>query len=381
MKITLICLMLLPLFSGHAAIVGEDNRLSYDQLSRFDPKTLAEATATQLSGKYLKEVDKDNFSYPTGQIHNQCPGEKFPEVRTLGGCSGFLIAPDVLVTAGHCRDYSQSDCSDDVWLFRHYSSPPEKQILLKKENLYRCQKVLDFKHDQMADYAVIQLDRPVFQAHTLKIDPRDQVEIHDPVAILGYPLGLPFTYTPGGRVLTKNEMFLQADLDAFKNNSGSAVVNLRTGYVEGILTNSMKGQSMNSLDGCVQSVHHAQGSYKTIMNRLVRIPYLQTKFKLQSKIKKYQIRSSCPKDVTLIAKYRSPKDHSWMTEVIENFKQNQKVENETKYHEVYLHVFDRDSTTLLRGKDFYGFLDSARFEEYGFKRYSLAEDKIELCSH
>lgn len=380
MKSFILALIFVPQISLLAAIVGADNRLSYQELAAFDPRALADATATQLNSKYLKKIDQDHSSYPSGQIQNQCPGEKFSEMRILGGCSGFLVAPDVLVAAGHCNDYRADGCSSDVWLFKHYSSPNSSMATLKNENLYSCTKVLAYRHDQEADYVVLKLDRPVKNANILKVDTRNQSEIHDPVAILGYPLGLPFTYTPGGRIQTKNQAYIQADLDAFKNNSGSAVVNLRTGFVEGILTNSMKGHSMDSLDGCVQSVHHPQNSYKTLINRVTRIPYIQEMFKQERKLSQFRISSKCTENATVIAKYRDANNQAWTTQIREDFKAGETLEIETKYQDLYLHVKTSSGKTLIRGKDFYGFVDQSRFDEYGLKRFTSEQNQIELCS-
>lgn len=364
----------------HAAIVGEDNRISYQELVRFNPALLAEATATQLSAKYLKDIDDKTMSYPTGKIQNQCPGEKFAGERTLGGCSGFLIAPNILVTAGHCKDYSQADCSDDAWLFHHYSSPPEGRALLKKEDIYFCEEVLAFEHNQEADYAVLKLNRSVPNATILKVDPRDQAELNDPVAILGYPLGLPFTYTPGGRILTKSKEYLQTDSDAFKNNSGSALVNMRTGYVEGILTNSKRGVTLNSLDGCAESIHHPQDSFKTITNRLARIPYIQSHYIKEKKLSAFTIKSSCSNPVSVVAKYRSSYDHSWHTQVHEELKPGEELKIQTKHQSVFLFAKDSSGKALIRGKDFYGFADSSRFEEFGFKEFTPQYSEIDICS-
>lgn len=377
---SIVALLGAPVSLLQGAIVGEDNRISYEQLNNFNPAHLAHATATQLSAKYLKSVDDKTMSYPTGQIQNQCPGEKFSNMRTLGGCSGFLIAPDILVTAGHCKDYSIADCSDDAWLFHHYSSPPAGKALVKKEDIYHCQEVLAYEHNQEADYAVLKLNRSVPNATVLKVDPRDQAELHDPVAILGYPLGLPFTYTPGGRILSKSKPYLQTDSDAFKNNSGSALVNLRTGYVEGILTNSKRGVTMNALDGCAESIHHPQDSYKTIINRLSRISYIQNHFIKEKKLSTFTLRSNCSTEVNVIAKYRSPKDHSWQTQVHQGLKPSEQIVIQTKYQSLFLAVKDSRGKDLIRGRDFYGFADRSRFEEFGFKEFTPQSSEIELCS-
>ncbi len=380
MQIFLSLFISLIALNASAAIVGEDNRIAFEELQKFNPAILAEATATQLSAKYLTKIDDQTMSYPTGKIQNQCPGEKFSNYRTLGGCSGFLIAPNILVTAGHCKDYSVPDCSDDAWLFHHYYSPTESKAKLKNEDIFYCSKVLAYEHNQDADFAVLMLDRPVPNAKVLKIDTRDQSELHDPVAILGYPLGLPFTYTPGGRILSKNKSYLQTDSDAFKNNSGSALVNMRTGHVEGILTNSKRGLGLNELDGCAESIHYPQDSFKTIINRLSRIPYIQENFiKESTKLSTFTLRSLCEAPVNVLVKYRSVEDQSWQTKSFSAFGPNESIEIKTKHQSLFLHVEDTSGKSIVRGKDFYGFADRSREKEYGLKEFGVESSLIDIC--
>lgn len=381
MKLIINLLLLVTVLDARAAILGEDNRIAFEELQKFNPAILAEATATQLTAKYLTKIDDQTISYPTGKIQNQCPGEKFSDYRTLGGCSGFLIAPNILVTAGHCNDYSVPDCSDDAWLFHHYYSPTESKAKLKKEDLFYCSKVLAYEHNQDADFAVLMLDRPVPNAKVLKVDSRDQSELNDPVAILGYPLGLPFTFTPGGRILTKNKSYLQTDSDAFKNNSGSALVNMRTGLVEGILTNSKRGVTLNELDGCAESIHHPQDSFKTIINRLARIPYIQENFIKDSKLTKFTLTSKCEAPVNVLMKYRSVEDQSWQTKVVSALKPNETIEIQTRHQSLFLNVEDQSGKSLIRGKDFYGFADRSRDKEYGLKEFAVENSQIELCGN
>ncbi|PTM00916.1 MAG: hypothetical protein DA407_16075, partial [Bacteroidetes bacterium] len=41
---------------------------------------------------------------------------KFLDQPTVGSCTGFLIAPDIMVTAGHCIN-SMEDANEYVWVF------------------------------------------------------------------------------------------------------------------------------------------------------------------------------------------------------------------------------------------------------------------------
>ncbi|GAB4020779.1 MAG: hypothetical protein Fur0010_23730 [Bdellovibrio sp.] len=365
--------------SLQAAVLGKDNRISFSQLEEFNPSKLASATATQIEVRYLKESNIEEYAtYPSGKLQNTCPGEKYSEFHTLGGCSGFLIDENILVTAGHCRDYSKG-CDQEAWLFNHFESPQYPQAKLKKENIVRCLEVLDYRHDGEADFAVLKLERKIKNATILKIDLADQAETNDPVAVLGYPLGLPFVYTPGGRIIKKEKNLILTDSDAFKNNSGSALFNLRTGYVEGILTNSMRGMSSNQLDGCQLSLHYKQNDYKTIINRLSRIPYLQKNYSFTEKLKKFEIYNKCNISLKGIIKYRDYESNDWKTKSVVINPEESVVVNESDRSNYFLHIRSLDNHKILSGKDFYGFENSDRETEFGFKKIEDKKLVIEDC--
>ena len=184
-------------FIAHAGVLGTDNRLNLNELESRSPIRLAKATATQINLKYLDS----NGEYPTGKLQNLCPGERYSTTPTLGGCSGFLIAPDILATAGHCFDY-KNGCENDGWLFNHFQAPDYPRQKLNKDDIYKCIEVLDFKHDMQGDFALLKLDRPVEGVTPFQIAKWNESRSGDPVVVLGYPIGLPFTWTGDGRIVS-----------------------------------------------------------------------------------------------------------------------------------------------------------------------------------
>ncbi len=359
---------------GFSAVTGEDDRLSYAELEKRNPTTLAKATATQLSKRYINTLEEVS-SYPSGKLQNQCPGEKFSNEPTLGGCSGFLIAPNILVAAGHCKDYRAGGCEDDAWLFNHFSPAKKGKHHFKTKDLYYCKKVLDFKHDGEGDFVVIELDRKVPNVTPLEMDTKNLAKKGDPVAVLGYPLGRSFTYTPGGRVLSKNKNYLRVDSDAFKNNSGSALFNIRTGKVEGVLTNARRGMSQNSLDGCQLAKSYKENI--VLVNRLKRIPFLNKNYAFSETSSKLQLVNNCPTSVKGTLKYRSLEENDWITENFELDPSEEKLVSNYRNNEIYLNA-RTNKESLIRGKDFWGFADNSRNDEFGFKKVSANHD-INLC--
>lgn len=57
----------------------------------------------------------------------------------------------------------------------------------------------------------------------------------DPVAVIGYPYGLPLKYAAGAQVRRTETEYFIGNLDIFAGSSGSPVISTQTGLVEGIL--------------------------------------------------------------------------------------------------------------------------------------------------
>jgi V8-like Glu-specific endopeptidase len=175
---------------------------------------------------------------------NVCPEQKFTDQGTAAICSGFLVAPDVLVTAGHCVT-SESSCRDYYWVFDYAltSAGDNQYSTASKENVYRCKKIYaqELDNTTMMDFGIVLLDRPVEGRNPLKISKEIRISDRTPIVVIGHPTGLPTKIAGGARVRdNSNQFFFSANLDTFGGNSGSAVFNEKTGDVVGIL---VRGES------------------------------------------------------------------------------------------------------------------------------------------
>lgn len=168
--------------------------------------------------------------------------ERFFEQPSYGSCSGFLIAPDLLVTAGHCIK-GQSSCRDGYWVFGYEIDPVTGTVpsSLGPENVYRCAEVIATTRTEEAsrtehDYALIRLDREVVGRTPLEYRKSGTVPEAADLCVIGYPNGLPLKVAVEGRVRNSRDgLFFTTTLDSFGGNSGSPVIDLGTGLVEGIL--------------------------------------------------------------------------------------------------------------------------------------------------
>lgn len=109
---------------------------------------------------------------------------------------------------------------------------------------------------------------------------------------------------------------VMTDVDAFKNNSGSVILNQLTGEAIGVLTNSKKGLSFSSLDGCRETISHPEGDHQTLAFRLDSIPYLKKNFFPPEKLKGFQVQGLKDQQTLMVLKFRSPKNNQWTTHII-----------------------------------------------------------------
>lgn len=221
-------------------IYGDDNRTEV-----FNTKTamfaeLANSTAAMISSSDLIATP-EGYKLTSQDLRSRgmCSSERFLTQPTAAMCSGFLVAPDTLVTAGHCVR-SASDCRTYKWVFDYkMSTDTTINMSMPADNVYSCKQVVATVLDSWGnknDYAVIKLDREVTGRRPLEVRTEGAVAVGDPLVVIGHPTGLPTKIADGAHVRSINEEFyFVANLDTYGGNSGSAVFNADTGIVEGIL--------------------------------------------------------------------------------------------------------------------------------------------------
>jgi subtilisin-like proprotein convertase family protein len=222
-------------------IYGEDDRRDIFDPSN-DPRlvTLARSTAVLVRRSQLTPEGEEKFQLPQesfGDNFNLCAEEPFREQPNPGFCSGFLVGEDVFVTAGHCVDVD--GCATTAMVFDfNLSEANADPTLVSKDNVYYCQSIIAQAYDggRTTDYAVIKLDRKVTDRTPLEFRKEGTVAANTNVAVIGHPSGLPTKISAGAIVRDATDpVYFTANLDTYGGNSGSAVFNIETGAVEGIL--------------------------------------------------------------------------------------------------------------------------------------------------
>jgi V8-like Glu-specific endopeptidase len=270
-------------------VYGDDNRKEVFEVEEKIQK-IAASTAAMIENKDLIKVGKSVMLPPSelGRDWNLCSGEKFADQASSAMCSGFLIGPDLLVTAGHCVQ-TEEDCKKISWVFdfKINQDTNKADMMISNEKVFACKKVIRasletpmapgeeaFKRD---DFALIQLDRVVVGRTPLKFRTEGAIEKESGVYVIGHPSGIPTKVTDGGFVRdNSHKQFFKTNLDTFGGNSGSAVFSTETDTIEGILVRGDRDYVMDPVKRCyrVNTVDEAKGEEAvTRITNIVELKY------------------------------------------------------------------------------------------------------------
>jgi len=279
-------------------IYGRDNRYEANEYPDRYFREAAQSVAGMVETRSLRPDhagDPENFSTffkrTAARSYGVCSDELYAEQNVLPICSGFLVAPDLLVTAGHCVT-PETPCEEFSWVFG-FTEGTEN---FPNEDIYRCKKVLATELEEtkynLKDYAVIQLDRKFKNRKQLKIRRRGHPHFGEILVIIGHPFGIPLKIADGASVKTgslidqlktpfqsafqRRDYFI-ANLDSFVGNSGSPVFNLKEGGVEGILIEGGEDFTVDEAEGCQRARHQRNGGQyaEERVFRINKINYLK----------------------------------------------------------------------------------------------------------
>jgi Trypsin-like peptidase domain len=165
-------------------------------------------------------------------------------------CSAFLVAPDLVITAGHCID--SSDCTDKYAVFDFSDegdAPPSGQVHLAGDRVLQCEEVLFDSNPGPAtglptsprslDWALLRLAGAIDLAERtpLALDRFTTIQPEDTMLVMGYPNGLSLKAEVANHAGSASVIAAHA----LTGNSGSPIFNLETGKASQILTGAGPG--------------------------------------------------------------------------------------------------------------------------------------------
>jgi V8-like Glu-specific endopeptidase len=254
--ITLFSLVTLSVFAAHdqvKVIYGEDNRVDVFASTQPEFVKWSRSTAAMIESSSLRAAGQQiDILAPSMTDRGFCSSERFSKQSTAAMCSGFLVGTKYLVTAGHCIR-SESDCASYKWVFDYKTkSDDQKLVSVSKNAVYSCKKIISRSLDEATDddYAMIELDRSVTDREPLKVRTTGRISVGEELVVIGHPTGLPTKISDGANVRALKGTYFVANLDTYGGNSGSAVFNVRTGEVEGILVRGEQDYNYDYNQGC-----------------------------------------------------------------------------------------------------------------------------------
>ena len=248
-----------------ATVYGTDDRVEEYEVT--DPNLRAAGSAVGLLvrradlvdlGGGMFELAAQSFAWwyqqldPLGTGHALCLDEPFRDQPSVGTCAVFLVASDLVGTAGHCVACDRA--VDWVVLFDFVMEDALTPVTrFHGDQIYDVAEVIGY-HVGYPDWGLMRLNRHVVGRTPLPLRRDGRVADGQRLVVIGHPWGLPRKYDAGATVQQNTEpTFFQANLDTYQGNSGSPVINADSMQVEGIVCRGMDDFVEDVAMGCDRS--------------------------------------------------------------------------------------------------------------------------------
>src|SRR5690606_30489646 len=208
-------------FANNKAIYGSDSRIEVRESKNPLHQKLASSVAAMVSKKKIKKMANGTSVLASGTLKDVldvCSSSKFAKQQSVSDCTGFLVAPNLIATAGHW--VARDTCQDSVWVF-DYKLESGKQTHIKSvknTNVYSCKRVISHEYRRLStvDWAVIELDRPVTGRAPLKLSHKTP-KVSETLFVIGTPSGVPLKVATGKVRKTSIDTFT-TNIDSFGGN-------------------------------------------------------------------------------------------------------------------------------------------------------------------
>lgn len=245
-------------------IYGDDNRRLVSTLDESESqlKEMSRSVLAQVPQWRVSSEDSTSFTINTKSLAggmNFCTDEKFSDLPLVSSCSGFLIASDLLLTAGHCIK-DKFDCQKNFWVLDYEDklgfSEENPNVKIDKEKVVRCDKLISIQENSKLDYALVKLNRKLTDRTPLSTRKLGKVSSDATLEVIGHPMGLPKIIANDAHIRNNTLPYsFVTNADTFSGNSGSPVINVETHQVEGILVRGDSDFQMDIDLGCNRAYH------------------------------------------------------------------------------------------------------------------------------
>lgn len=259
-------LCLLISMQSFGAIYGNDDRRDLFQTSF--PASMASSIAIAVPGNFVQALVGGNYRVTDVETlagssgANACKDERFANQPTIGNCTGFLVGDRYMITAGHCvvnvgvvdKDENSPFCANFKWYFDFNLTASAKTTVnnIPANRLYSCKRVIRAEViDNGADFAVVELDRPVSKDMIPLTINSARPTVGSAVFTVGHPMGLPAKHSGISSVVAadKAKDYFEAYLDTEGGNSGGPVFNKKNEVI-GILVSGHQIDLYTTPQGC-----------------------------------------------------------------------------------------------------------------------------------
>lgn len=227
------------LMAKQKVIYGVDDRVDIFQLTDSESRDDADSVVALFRANNVIDNGDGTSTLATqnfGTAHGLCQVEPFRDQPIGAFCSGFLVADDVIATAGHCINANNVTNVRFVFGFRMQSSTTAQVVIDNTEIYSGVQLIGRQEIGNGPDWALVRIDRAVTNHRIAPLRRTGKITDDQAVHVIGHPSGLPSKFA-GGAAVRDNQpaAFFVANLDTYGGNSGSPVFNSDTHEVEGIL--------------------------------------------------------------------------------------------------------------------------------------------------
>ncbi|MFT5701278.1 MAG: V8-like Glu-specific endopeptidase [Desulforhopalus sp.] len=252
---------------GEEVLYDIDDRKDYFSLIELDPeeaalkRKLADATVILTSKDNVIEQEDGSFKLGVDEFTQggllPCEDESFRSQHVGGWCSGFMVGPDLIATAGHCGE-TESEIQNTAYVFGFKVASEDDQgtTHFSADQVYFGAELVAHDLSATGDYAIVCVDRAITSpgAAPLPVRKDGRIEVGENIGVIGYPSGLPVKIAFGYEtvVIRDEDPWLLSNLDTYGGNSGSAVFN-KDGLVEGILVRGARDYITDDENSCFKS--------------------------------------------------------------------------------------------------------------------------------